>query len=81
VKKLLVFDLAGTLAESKSALDAGMAALLKNLLGIVRVAVIPEGDWPQFEEQLLSHLPMNELLVNLYLLPTCGTKSRCPCRR
>jgi HAD superfamily hydrolase (TIGR01484 family) len=74
VKKLVVFDLNGTLAESKSALDAEMAKLLNNLLGIVRVAVISGGDWPQFEEQLLAHLPKNKLLVNLYLLPTCGTK-------
>ncbi|MGB9433716.1 MAG: hypothetical protein WBQ89_15850 [Candidatus Acidiferrum sp.] len=74
MKKLVVFDLDGTLAESKSALDAEMAKLLNNLLGIVRVAVISGGDWPQFEEQLLSHLPKNKLLVNLYLLPTCGTK-------
>jgi HAD superfamily hydrolase (TIGR01484 family) len=74
VKKLVVYDLDGTLAESKSALDAEMSALLQNLLGIVKVAVISGGDWPQFEKQLLSHLPENELLVNLSLLPTCGTK-------
>jgi hypothetical protein len=74
VKKLIVFDLDGTLAESKSPLDSEMAALLHDLLGVVKVAVISGGGWPQFEKQLLSHLPHDERLVNLSLLPTCGTK-------
>jgi len=74
VKKLIVFDLDGTLAESKSPLDAEMSMRLHNLLGIVKVAIISGGDWPQFEEQVLSHLPHDERLVNLFLLPTCGTK-------
>jgi hydroxymethylpyrimidine pyrophosphatase-like HAD family hydrolase len=36
--------------------------------------VISGGGWPQFETQLLSHLPHDERLINLFLLPTCGTK-------
>lgn len=51
-----------------------MSALLHKLRGIVKVAVISGGDWPQFEEQLLSQLPRDERLLNLSLLPTCGTK-------
>ena len=47
---------------------------LHDLLGVVKVAVISGGDWPQFEKQLLSHLPHDGSLVNLSLLPTCGTK-------
>jgi phosphomannomutase len=74
MKRLIVFDLDGTLAESKSSLDPEMAALLHDLLGIVKVAVISGGDWPQFEKQLLSNLPHDECLENLSLLPTCGTK-------
>jgi HAD superfamily hydrolase (TIGR01484 family) len=74
MKRLIVFDLDGTLAESKSSLDPEMAMLLHDLLGIVKVAVISGGDWPQFEKQVLSHLPHDETLVNLSLLPTCGTK-------
>ena len=74
MKKLIVFDLDGTLAESKSSLDAEMSRLLHDLLGIVKVAVISGGDWPQFEKQVLSHLPHDERLANLSLLPTCGTK-------
>ena len=74
MKKLIVFDLDGTLAESKSSLDAEMAKLLTALLGILKVAVISGGDWPQFEKQVLSNLPHDEYLKNLSLLPTCGTK-------
>src|ERR1043165_3128133 len=74
MKKLIVFDLDGTLAESKAALDAEMATLIHDLLGVVKVAVISGGDWPQFEKQVLSNLPHDEYLKNLSLLPTCGTK-------
>ena len=74
MKKLIVFDLDGTLAESKSSLDAEMSKLLSTLLGIVEVAVISGGDWPQFEKQLLSNLSHDNRLKKLSLLPTCGTK-------
>lgn len=74
MKKLIVFDLDGTLAESKSSLDAEMAKLFSALLGIVKVAVISGGDWPQFKKQVLANLPHDKRLKNLSLLPTCGTK-------
>jgi len=74
VKKLIVFDLDGTLAESKSPVDGEMLGLLHDLLGIVKVAVISGGDWPQFEAQMLSNFPSDDRLGNLSLLPTCGTK-------
>lgn len=74
MKKLIVFDLDGTLAESKSPLDGEMATLLGALLGIVKVAVISGGSWPQFEDQVLANLPHDGRLGSLSLLPTCGTK-------
>lgn len=74
MKNLIVFDLDGTLAESKSSLDAEMSTLLGALLGMVKVAVISGGNWPQFQQQLLSNLPHDERLMNLSILPTCGTK-------
>jgi phosphomannomutase len=74
MKKLIVFDLDGTLAPSKSSVDAEMLTLLHDLLRVVKVAVISGGAWPQFEKQLLSNLPHDECLANLSLLPTCGTK-------
>jgi phosphomannomutase len=74
MKKLIVFDLDGTLAESKSPIDAEMSRLLHDLLAVVKVAVISGGDWPQFETQVLSHLAQDATLGNLSILPTCGTK-------
>ena len=74
MKKLIVFDLDGTLAESKSSIDAEMAKLLDSLLGIVQVAIISGGAWSQFEQQVLAHLSPDERLKKLSLLPTCGTK-------
>jgi hypothetical protein len=74
VKKLVVFDLDGTLAPSKSSLDAEMASLLHDLLSVTKVAVISGGAWLQFERQVLSHLPQDERLAKLSILPTCGTQ-------
>ncbi len=74
MKKLIVFDLDGTLAESKASIDTEMAALLDRLLKIVKVSVISGGAWLQFEKQVLAHLSQDERLQNLSLLPTCGTK-------
>jgi hypothetical protein len=74
VIRLVAFDLDGTLAESKSAIDPEMAELLTALLGVAEVAVISGGDLDQFQKQLVARLPQDERLANLSLLPTCGTK-------
>ncbi len=74
MKKLIVFDLDGTLAESKAAVDAEMAKLFSALLDVAKVAIISGGDWPQFEKQVIGHLPKGTKLARLSILPTCGTK-------
>ena len=74
MKRLMVFDLDGTLAKSKSPLEKDMADLLDKLMGVMKVAVISGGAWPQFEKQLLSNLPQDDRLKQLSLLPTSGTK-------
>jgi phosphomannomutase len=74
MKKLIIFDLDGTLAESKSAIDEEMAGLLTQLMEVAKVAIISGGDWPQFEKQVLNHLPKKTSLKKLSILPTCGTK-------
>ena len=74
MKKLIVFDLDGTLAVSKSSLDEEMSKLLGALLGVAKVSIISGGNWPQFEKQVLSNLPSDDSRKNLFLLPTCGTK-------
>ncbi len=71
---MIVFDLDGTLAESKSPVDAEMVQLINALLSVTKVAIISGGDWPQFQKQLLENYFEQDRLANLFLLPTCGTK-------
>ncbi|MDO8585031.1 MAG: HAD-IIB family hydrolase [bacterium] len=72
-KKLIIFDLDGTLAPSKSPMDADMSGLLSDLLRTRMVAVISGGSLAQFQKQFLGSLnAAPELLKNLYLFPTCG---------
>lgn len=74
-KKLVIFDLDGTLTKSKSPIDSEMAGLICKLLIDRKVAVISGGGYPQFLTQFVSKLPVNaENFSNLYLLPTSGTK-------
>jgi phosphomannomutase len=74
MKRLAIFDLDGTLAESKGPLDKSVGEGLSKLLDLCHVAVISGGAWPQFEKQLLAHLPAGESLKRLSLLPTSGTR-------
>ena len=74
MKKLIIFDLDGTLALSKQPLGKDMGDWIVKLLGVCRVAVISGGAWPQFQSQLLANLPGNDLLGRLSLLPTSGTR-------
>jgi phosphomannomutase len=74
MKKLIVFDLDGTLAESKAAIDKDMSIRLAALLAVTKVSIISGGDWEQFETQVIANLPKGSKLKNLLILPTCGTK-------
>ncbi len=68
----IMFDLDGTLAESKAPLTTEMAALLAELMSKKNVAVISGGGLPQFLTQIVDRLPLNANLAQLYLLPTSG---------
>lgn len=73
-KKLIVFDLDGTLAETKSDLDKDTADLLSRLLVKYPVAVIGGGSYAQFQRQFLSKLNLpSSLFNNLFLFPTTST--------
>ncbi len=72
MKKLVIFDLDGTLAESKQPLTGEMAEKLSELLSQTRVAIISGGALPQFLKQVVTRLPAHANLNNLYLLPTSG---------
>lgn len=72
--KIAIFDLDGTLAESKAAITHEMASAIKRLLGRFDVAVISGGAWPQFESQLIGHLELDpDESARLHLFPTSGT--------
>ncbi len=74
MKQLMVFDLDGTLAPSKSSIDDEMAGLLRDLLARSQVSIISGGDFPQFQKQVVDRLASGSDLTRLTLLPTCGTK-------
>lgn len=74
MKKLVVFDLDGTLAKSKSTIAQDMVNVLSDLLAKALVAIISGADWPQFQKQVLAKMPKEKNLRNLSILPTCGTK-------
>ncbi len=74
MKRLIVFDLDGTLTESKSAIKPAMAALLRQLLNKFETAVISGADFAQFKLQLLEPLAAAAPeLAHLHILPTNGT--------
>jgi hypothetical protein len=74
LKRLIAFDLDGTLAESKQPLDDEMAALLARLSKVADICVMSGGDWPQFEKQVVSRLPADADLARFWIMPTTGTK-------
>ena len=74
-RKVIAFDLDGTLAPSKSPLPDRMAELLDRLLDEYHVCVISGGKFGQFEKQLLNNLKADPTrLERLHLMPTCGTR-------
>lgn len=73
MKKVLAFDLDGTLAPSKSTLPQKMGNLLDSLLEYYDICVISGGKFGQFETQLLDGLTSDKL-EKLHIMPTCGTQ-------
>ena len=73
-KSLIVFDLDGTLTESKSPLKPDMARALTALLAQKKVAVIGGGSYEQFQDQLVGHFKCpTALFEKLFLFPTTST--------
>lgn len=73
-KKLIVFDLDGTLVETKSVLDREMAGLLGQLLETKKVAIISGGKYELFKTQVLTKLKNHKkFFSNLFLFPTTAT--------
>ncbi len=72
--KLIIFDLDGTLTESKSDLSLDMGILLGRLLLRIPVAIMSGGSYTQFKKQLLGGMPRDANFKNLYLFPTSGAQ-------
>ena len=72
IPKLIIFDLDGTLAESKQPLTDEMATLVAKLFAVTKVAVISGGAFSQFLKQVVAQLPVDANLSRLYILPTSG---------
>ena len=70
--ELIVFDLDGTLAPSKSEMDSEMSDLLCRLLSRYYVAVISGGSYTQFERQFLTSFSCAADPGTLFLQPTSG---------
>lgn len=73
-KKLIVFDLDGTLAPTKSPMDKQMTTLMAKLIEKKKVAAISGAKIDLFKLQLLE--PLNHVkhhYGNLFLFPTTGT--------
>lgn len=72
-KKIITFDLDGTLTKSKTALDKEMSSLLCQLLEKKIVGVLGGGSYFQFKNQLLAFLKCTKAqLKNLLILPVSG---------
>lgn len=72
--KVIIFDLDGTLTESKAALTLEMGATLARLLEKMPVAVMSGGSYAQFQKQFLGGMPTDANYKNLYLFPTSAAQ-------
>ena len=72
-KKLITFDVDGTLSQSRTPIDSEMANILKKLLAVKQVAIITGGAFADIKRQVLNEIGLNnELNKKLTLLPTNG---------
>ncbi len=72
--KVIIFDLDGTLTESKSPLTSEMGATLARLLATMPVAIMSGGSYAQFQKQFFSGMPADANFKNLYLFPTSAAQ-------
>ena len=73
-KGVIIFDLDGTLTESKTKIGRDMIEAMEKLLAQKKVAVIGGGKYAQFKEQFVDRLQFSsDRLENLYLFPANAT--------
>lgn len=74
-KKVIAFDLDGTLAPSKSHFHERMVNMFDRLLEKYHVCVISGGKYELFQRQFLTQITEDpECLERLHLMPTSGTR-------
>lgn len=72
--RVVIFDLDGTLALSKSPIADSTAMWLVRLLANADVCIISGATYEQMQTQVLGHLEQPADLGRLHLMPTCGTQ-------
>lgn len=72
--RIVIFDLDGTLAPSKSPVADSTADWLVRLLDRVDVCIISGATYTQMQTQVVGHLEAAADLGRLHLMPTCGTQ-------
>lgn len=73
-RRVIAFDLDGTLAVTKSAISEVMADAIGRLLSLYEVCVISGGKFDQFKLQLIDRLDVTGgQLSKLHIMPTSGT--------
>ncbi|MEI7709188.1 MAG: HAD-IIB family hydrolase [bacterium] len=77
-KKIIAFDIDGTLTVSKRPISEGMASLIKELIKRKMVITIAGGSFKQLETQFLPPFFKDESMLpfisNFVLLPTSGSQ-------
>lgn len=72
-KKIIAFDVDGTLSLSRSLIDTETADLLGRLINKMKVAIISGGAFADIKRQVLDQLNLTpDINKNLILLPTNG---------
>jgi len=72
--ELIIFDLDGTLTESKQSLSGEMTQAIKSIIHRFNVAIISGASDNQFRTQVFSPLSRAKALQRLHILPACGTR-------
>lgn len=67
-----IFDLDGTLAESKSPIDKQMGRLLSDLMKNKIIGIVTGGKWLQVKKQLIKRLPEDAYLRHLFVFCCSG---------
>lgn len=74
-KKIICFDLDGTLAPSKQRIDDEMAGLINSLIKKYYIAIVTWWWEDRFQRQIFDHITTDEsLLSKIIICPDCGTK-------